>query len=173
MKEYVKSKYRDVKDFPKKGIIFKDITTVLKDKKAFKSVVDFFEDKYKNADIAYVVGIESRGFILGAVLADRLNCGFIPVRKPGKLPAKTISETYELEYGTDSLEIHEDAIESGANVVIIDDLLATGGTANAAYNLIKRLNGTVKGMAFVLELGFLNGRAKLPQNVEITSMIVD
>lgn len=167
----IKSKFRNIPDFPKPGIMFKDVTTVIKDKEAYQATLDFFEEKYSGLDVDYIAGMESRGFIFGAALADRLNCGFVVIRKPGKLPYKTISESYELEYGTDSLEIHEDAIEAGANVIIIDDLLATGGTALAAYNLITRLGGNTVGMAFVMELIELEGRKKLPQNVEITALI--
>ena len=171
--ELVLSKFRNIVDFPKKGIIFKDITTVIKDKDAFNAVISYFENLYKNHNIDYVVGLEARGFIFGSALADRLGCGFVVIRKPGKLPAETISETYELEYGTDTLEIHADAIESGKNVVIIDDLLATGGTASAACNLVRKLNANIKAVAFVLELAFLNGRAKLPADIQVDSMIID
>ena len=171
--ELVLSKFRNIVDFPKKGIIFKDITTVIKDKDAFNAVISYFANKYKNQNIDYIVGLESRGFIFGSALADRLGCGFVIIRKPGKLPAETISETYELEYGTDTLEIHADAIENGKNVVIIDDLLATGGTARAACNLVKKLNANIKAVAFVLELAFLNGREKLPADVQVDSMIID
>ena len=172
-KELVRAKFRSIKDFPKKGIIFKDITTVIKDKEAFRTVISYFECLYKDKNIDYVVGMESRGFIFGSALADRLGCGFVVVRKPGKLPAETISQEYELEYGTDCLEIHADAIESGKRVVLIDDLLATGGTANAAYSLVKKLDAEVVALAFVLELSFLKGREKLPVNVQVDSMIVD
>ena len=172
-KELVSSKFRSIKDFPKKGIIFKDITTVIKDKDAFKTVISYFADKYADKNIDYIVGLESRGFIFGSALADRLGCGFIVIRKPGKLPAKTISQEYELEYGTDCLEIHEDAIEAGKNVVIIDDLLATGGTANAACSLVKKLGANIVAVAFVLELAFLNGRKKLPDDIQVDSMIID
>lgn len=171
--ELVRSKFRDIVDFPKKGIIFKDITTVIKDKKAFNAIITYFAGLYKDKNVDYIVGLESRGFIFGAALADRLGCGFIVIRKPGKLPAKTISETYELEYGTDTLEIHADAIEEGKNIVIIDDLLATGGTACAACNLVKKLNANIVAIAFVLELAFLNGRNKIPSNIPINSMIID
>ncbi len=169
----VASKFRNIPDFPKPGIIFKDITTVIKDKDAFSAVITYFENKYKDKKVDYIAGMESRGFIFGAALADRLGCGFVVIRKPGKLPYKTISETYELEYGTDSLEIHEDAIEAGKNVVIIDDLLATGGTAQAACKLVNRLGANILGVAFVMELGFLNGRKKLDSNIEVTSMIIE
>ena len=169
----VLSKIRNIQDFPKKGIVFKDITTVIKDKTAFNAVITYFETLYKNKNIDYIVGLESRGFIFGAALADRLGCGFVVIRKLGKLPAATISESYELEYGTDTLEIHSDAIEAGKNVVIVDDLLATGGTACAACNLVRKLNANIVAVAFVLELAFLNGRQKLPANIQIDSMIID
>lgn len=171
--ELVLSKFRNIKDFPKKGIIFKDITTVIKDKDAFRAVISYFESLYKDKKIDYIVGMEARGFIFGSALADRLGCGFVVVRKPGKLPAETISETYELEYGTDTLEIHADAIEEGKNVVIIDDLLATGGTASAACNLVSKLKANIIAVAFVLELSFLNGRNKIPANIQVDSMIIE
>ena len=172
-KDLVLSKIRNIPDFPKKGIIFKDITTAIKDKEAFHAIISYFEDIYKNQNIDYIAGMESRGFIFGSALADRLGCGFVVIRKPGKLPYKTISETYALEYGTDCLEIHEDAIEKGKRVVIIDDLLATGGTASAACKLVNRLGGEIVGLAFLMELGFLNGRNNLPENVPVSSMIID
>ena len=152
---------RDIPDFPKKGIIFKDITTLLKDKDAFKYVIDQMVDKYKDKNIDKIVGIESRGFIFGGVVAYHLGCGFIPARKPGKLPAETIKEDYTLEYGVNTLEMHVDAISEGENVVIIDDLLATGGTAQAVAKLVERLKGSVKGIEFLVELEFLNGKEKL------------
>lgn len=171
--ELVLSKFRSIPDFPKPGIIFKDITTVIKDKDAFAAVINYFADLYKDKKIDYVAGMEARGFIFGAALAAKLGCGFVVIRKPGKLPAETISETYELEYGTDSLEIHADAIEAGKNVVLIDDLLATGGTANAACKLVRKLAANIVALAFVLELGFLNGRKKLPSDVRVDSMIIE
>lgn len=171
--ELVLSKFRSIPDFPKPGIIFKDITTVLRDKDAFAAVINYFAELYENKKIDYIVGLEARGFIFGAALALKLGCGFVVIRKPGKLPATTISETYELEYGVDSLEIHEDAIEAGKNVVVIDDLLATGGTANAACNLVRKLGANIVALAFVLELGFLNGRSKLPQDICVNSMIIE
>lgn len=152
---------RDVPDFPKKGIIFKDITTLLKDKDAFKHVVDLMVERYKDKNIHKIVGIESRGFIFGGVVAYRLGCGFVPARKPGKLPAETIREDYTLEYGSNSLELHVDAIKAGENVVIIDDLLATGGTALAVAKLVERLKGKIIGIDFLIELEFLNGKEKL------------
>ncbi|MBN2400833.1 MAG: adenine phosphoribosyltransferase [Spirochaetes bacterium] len=152
---------RDVQDFPKKGIIFKDITTLLKEPSAFESSIKLLLKECEKHSVDKVLGIESRGFIFGAPIANKLNAGFIPVRKPGKLPAETISETYELEYGTDSIEIHKDAINPGDKVVIIDDLLATGGTAQAACNLVDKCGGEPVLVAFLIELKFLNGRAKL------------
>lgn len=152
---------RDVPDFPKEGILFKDITTLLKDPDALKSSVDLLLQECRKYSIDKVIGIESRGFILGTPIALELNAGFIPVRKPGKLPAETINETYELEYGTDSIEIHKDAIKPGEKVAIIDDLLATGGTAKAACNLVEKCGGEPVITAFLIELTFLNGREKL------------
>lgn len=157
LKKYI----RDIPDFPKAGIIFKDITTLLKDKNAFKLAVDKLVDKYKGKKIDKVLAVEARGFILGGALANRLKAGFIPVRKKGKLPWKTHSVTYDLEYGTDTLEMHHDAIEPGENILIVDDLLATGGTVNAVTNLVKQHQGKISGIAFLIELGFLKGREKL------------
>lgn len=159
--DYVKSKVRSVKDFPKKGIIFRDITTVLKEPEALKITVDYLCDRFKDTKIDFVAGIESRGFIVGMPMAYKMNAGFIPIRKPNKLPAPTYSQSYELEYGTDTLEIHQDAIFKGANVLIADDLLATGGTAEAACKLIKKAGGNVVGVAFLIELTDLKGREKL------------
>lgn len=161
---------RDIPDFPKEGILFKDITTLLKNRNGLKETIDMFADRYKDKNIDYVIGAESRGFIFGAPLAYAIGAGFIPVRKPGKLPSTTISTSYELEYGTDTLEIHEDAIEKGKNVLIIDDLLATGGTAKAVTELIEKVGGKIVEIAFVIELGFLNGREKLG-NYDIYSII--
>ena len=152
---------RDVPDFPKKGIKFIDVTTLLKNNDAFKYAIDLMVDKYKDKNIHKIVGIESRGFILGSVVAYNLGCGFVPARKPGKLPAETIREDYTLEYGSNSLELHVDAIEPGENVVIIDDLLATGGTALAVAKLVERLKGKIVGLDFLIELEFLNGKEKL------------
>jgi len=153
---------RDVPDFPQKGIIFKDITTLLKDKDALKYTIDLMVDRYRNQDIHKIVGIESRGFIFGGAVAYLLGCGFVPARKPGKLPADTISESYTLEYGSNTLELHTDAIKAGERVVIIDDLLATGGTAAAVAKLVEQLKGQVMGIEFLIELEFLKGREKLP-----------
>jgi adenine phosphoribosyltransferase len=159
--ESLKSLIRDVPDFPKPGIVFKDITTLLKDPVAFRRSLDLFTVLCGDQPVDVVMAIESRGFILGSALADRLGVGFVPVRKPGKLPSKTIKCTYDLEYGTDCLEIHADAVESGQRVLIIDDVLATGGTAAATTALVRKLGGNVQALAFLVELEFLNGRAKI------------
>lgn len=168
--ESIKDKIRNIKDFPCEGIIFRDITTAIKDAPTMKKMIDFFVEKFKDAKIDYVAGPESRGFIFGMPIAYELNCGFIPIRKPGKLPAATISMEYELEYGTDKIEIHKDAIEKGKRVLLIDDLLATGGTASAAAKLIQSV-GELAGIGFVIELTDLNGRKKLPKDVEIVTML--
>ncbi len=157
----LKDLIRNIPDFPKEGIIFRDITTLLKDKEGLKKVIDILKDRYKDKNIDYIVGAESRGFIFGAPLAYAIGAGFIPIRKKGKLPCKTIRTSYELEYGTDFLEIHEDSIEKGKKVLIIDDLLATGGTARASIDLVEKLGGKVEEVAFVIELEFLKGREKL------------
>ncbi|MFH0856134.1 MAG: adenine phosphoribosyltransferase [Candidatus Omnitrophota bacterium] len=151
----------NILDFPKPGIIFRDITSLIQDKKAFKKSVDLLAAKYKNERIDKVVGVEARGFIFGAAIARKIGAGFVPVRKKGKLPRKTISATYELEYGTDTLEIHEDAIRPGERILVIDDLLATGGTVKAVTGLINQLKGKIRGIGFVIELVDLNGRDKL------------
>lgn len=169
--EDVKNKIRAVKDFPKPGIIFRDITTGLKDAQTMKMMVDYLCDQYKDTKIDYIAGIESRGFIFGMPMAYKLNCGFIPIRKPNKLPAETIKESYELEYGTDTIEIHADAIEKGANVLVVDDLLATGGTAKAACSLVKKAGGNLVGAAFLIELTDLNGREKLENCGKVISML--
>jgi len=152
---------RNVPDFPRKGIVFRDITTLLKDPSLFKRANTVFAGRYKDRNIDKVVGIESRGFILGASLALEIGAGFVPIRKKGKLPAATIHEEYSLEYGTDSVEIHKDAIVPGERILVHDDLLATGGTVAAACNLVERLGGTIVELAFLIELTFLNGRTKL------------
>jgi adenine phosphoribosyltransferase len=157
----LKEKIRHVPDFPKAGILFYDVTTLLRDPEGFKLAVDALASPYADAAIALVVGIESRGFILGAAVADRLRAGFVPVRKVGKLPSVTVRKTYDLEYGTDSLEMHRDAIDPGQRVLIVDDLLATGGTARATVDLVKEIGGSVVGVAFLIELTGLNGRARL------------
>jgi adenine phosphoribosyltransferase len=161
---------RNIKDFPKQGIMFRDITTLLKEPKALNKTLELLIEKAENAAPTKVAGIESRGFIFGGMLANRLKVGFIPIRKPGKLPAKTISQTYELEYGTDKLEIHEDAVQPGDRILIHDDLLATGGTALAACNLIEKLGGIVVQNSFIIELSFLNGRSKL-RSYDVVSLI--
>ncbi|MBN2400413.1 MAG: adenine phosphoribosyltransferase [Candidatus Aminicenantes bacterium] len=154
---------RDVPDFPKKGIIFKDITTLLQDGDAFRQAMNQIMKKYLETDakIDKVVGIEARGFILGGVLAYKLGCGFVPARKPGKLPAQTIREEYTLEYGSNALEIHQDSINKGERVLVVDDLLATGGTALASARLVEKMGGEVVAIQFLIELGFLHGREKL------------
>jgi adenine phosphoribosyltransferase len=160
--EHLKQIIREVPDFPKPGILFYDITTLLKDAAGFKTVVDALQARYRLTPVDLVLGIEARGFIFAPALAYALGAGFIPVRKPNKLPAKTVRETYQLEYGTDSLEIHADAIQPGQHVLIVDDLLATGGTAAAVGRLVEKLGGKVAGFGFVVELDFLKGRDKLP-----------
>jgi len=159
--EHLKTHIRHVPDFPKPGILFYDITTLLKRPEGLRAAVDLLAEPFAGEDVDLVVGVESRGFIFGGAVADRLGAGFIPVRKPRKLPAETESAIYELEYGTDSLEIHRDAIEPGQRVLIVDDLLATGGTARAVVDLVKRLGGSVHAVAFLIELAALGGRAKL------------
>lgn len=166
----IKKMIRGVPDFPKKGIMFWDITTAVKDAKTMQKIVDIMADEYAGEKIDYVAGIESRGFIFGMPIAYKLGCGFIPIRKPGKLPAETISKEYSLEYGTDKIEIHKDAIEPGKKVLIVDDLLATGGTAAAAAELIQSV-GELVGISFVIELEDLGGRDKLPKDVKITSLV--
>jgi adenine phosphoribosyltransferase len=157
----LKSKIRSVPDFPKAGILFYDITTLLRDREGFKSTIESLVKPFEGKNIELVVGVESRGFILGGAVADRLGTGFAPVRKKGKLPSNTVRETYDLEYGTDCLEIHSDAVEPGQRVLIIDDVLATGGTAAATTALVRKLGGQVQSLAFLVELEFLNGRRKL------------
>lgn len=156
-----KSLIREVPDFPKPGILFYDITTLLKDREAFTSIIGDLTALYRTQNVAKIVGIESRGFILGAPLAHQLGAGFVPVRKPGKLPAETIEATYALEYGSNTLAAHRDAIAPGERVLIVDDLLATGGTAAATIDLVRRLGGKVVGVAFLVELLFLKGRGQL------------
>ena len=160
--EPLKQLIRAVPDFPKPGILFYDITTVLKDKTGFAELIDAFAQYYIDKHVDLVLGIEARGFIFGPALAYRLNAGFVPVRKPGKLPAETVKIKYDLEYGSDSLEMHKDAIQPGQRVIIVDDLLATGGTMAATTELVKKLGGEVSGVAFAVELDFLNGRQRLP-----------
>jgi len=167
----LRAKIRDIKDFPTEGILFKDITTLLKDPPAFRSVLDMLASRYRDDRVDVVVGIESRGFIFGGALAHQLEAGFVPVRKLGKLPGKTIEVEYELEYGRDALAIHEDAIKAGQRVLVVDDLLATGGTMAATLRLVEQLGGKVVGVAFMIELGFLGGREKL-RNYPLHSLIV-
>ncbi|HEY6507343.1 MAG TPA: adenine phosphoribosyltransferase [Vicinamibacterales bacterium] len=157
----LKALIRHVPDYPKPGILFYDITTLLRDPKGYRAVVDELSRPYLGAGVEAVVGVESRGFILGAAVAERLGAGFVPIRKPGKLPARTLRESYALEYGTDALEIHADALTPGCRTLLVDDVLATGGTAEAAVKLVKSLGATLHGLAFLVELGFLNGKAKL------------
>lgn len=157
----IKSRIRDVPDFPKPGIVFKDLTPVFQDAETFRSLVDSMSSHYEGQEITKIVGIESRGFILGAAMAYRMGVGLSIVRKLGKLPWDTVKQSYSLEYGTDSLEIHKDAIAPGEKVLIIDDLLATGGTAEAVIKLVKELGGEVAGIGFGVELDFLGGRKKL------------
>jgi len=159
--DQLKIKIRHVPDFPKAGILFYDITTLLQEPVGFRAAIDSMALPFLNQGIEVVVGIESRGFIFGAAVADRIDAGFIPVRKPGKLPSRTIRQTYALEYGTDSLEMHADAIRNGQRVLIVDDLLATGGTARATLDLVQELGGHVHGLAFLIELVGLNGRERL------------
>lgn len=166
LKDYI----RNIKDYPKEGILFRDITTLLKDKDAFKLAIDKMAEQVKDKKIDLIVGAESRGFLIGSALAYKMNCGFIPVRKKGKLPYKTISEEYALEYGTDTLFMHEDAIKKGDNVLVVDDLIATGGTALAMIKMVEKLGGNVIGTSFLIELEELNGRKeieKYPINVLI------
>ncbi len=169
--EKIKAAIRDIPDFPKPGILFKDITTVLRDPILFQHMTDYFYHLLKDKNIQYVVGIESRGFILGCPLAYRLGAGFVPIRKTGKLPGMVERHEYDLEYGSDIVEIHKDAIEPNARVVLIDDLLATGGTAAASSTLLKRLDVDLVSILFMIELGFLNGMEKLPKEVNTHAMI--
>ena len=166
----LRGKIRDIKDFPTEGILFKDITTLLKDGPAFRLVVDTLAERYQPERVDVVVGVESRGFILGGALAHQLKAGFVPVRKPGKLPGKTIKVEYELEYGRDALAVHEDAIKPGQRVLAVDDLLATGGTMGATLRLIRLLGGQVVGVAFMIELAFLHGRDKI-QGQDLVSLL--
>ena len=169
--EYVKSKIRDVQDFPTKGVLFKDLTTAFKDAKALREIGDGLVDLYGGLGVTKVLGVESRGFISAAILADRIDAGFVPIRKPGKLPADTVSESYAKEYGTDTIEIHSDAITPDDIVVIHDDVLATGGTMVAAYNLVKRFNPKKIYISFVVELSALKGREVMPKDVEVSTLI--
>jgi len=168
--EDLKQMIRNVPDFPKPGIGFKDITTLIKDGVSFQKAIDILSDHYNPDDIDIVVGIEARGFIFASALAYKWGKGFVPVRKPGKLPAEIINEEYQLEYGTDAVEIHKDAIQPNQRVLIIDDLLATGGTVAAAARLVDRLQGKIVGIGFLIELTFLNGREKL-KNYDVLSLV--
>ena len=171
MKDYVKSKIRNIVDFPKKGIIFRDITTACKDPKALKAITEYFTEQFKDKGIDYVAAVESRGFIFGAPLAVNIGAGLILIRKPGKLPADVVSQEYELEYGTDKIEMHKDAIEEGKKVLVIDDLLATGGTIAAACKLVKKVGAVPVACAFVIELCGLNGKEKIDSDIEVVSML--
>jgi adenine phosphoribosyltransferase len=162
---------RNIPDYPKPGILFKDITTVIGDARLFKATLDLMTQQLQHLAPVVVVGIEARGFIFGAPLAERLNTGFVPIRKKGKLPGKTISYNYALEYGVDTIQIHEGAIPAGARVLIVDDLLATGGTAAAAAELVKQAGGTIVGYGFMIELDFLEGRKLLPAGIPVESLL--
>ncbi|MGC9199390.1 MAG: adenine phosphoribosyltransferase [Acidobacteriaceae bacterium] len=168
--ELLKQKIRAVPDFPKPGILFYDITTLLKDKSGFAQLIDAFSQYYIDKKVDLVLGIEARGFIFGPALAYRLNAGFVPVRKPGKLPAAVEKVKYDLEYGSDSLEIHTDAIQPGQRVIIVDDLLATGGTMQATMELVKRMGGEIVGVAVAIELDFLKGRERFP-GIDVLSLM--
>lgn len=170
--EQVKQKIRDVYDFPQKGIVFRDLTTAFKDAESLGTISDALKTKYEGLGVTKVVGIESRGFIGAAILAKDLEAGFVPVRKPGKLPADTISKSYSKEYGVDTIEIHKDAIEPGDVVVLHDDLLATGGTMEAAYELVKSMDPKKIYISFIVELSDLKGRDAFPADVEVDSLIV-
>ena len=170
--KYVRENVREVPNFPKEGILFLDVTTIVKDSKAFDLCIEYLFEKFREEKIDYIAGIESRGFIFGAALANKMKVGFIPIRKPNKLPAETIKETYSLEYGTDTIEMHADALKEGDRVLVIDDLLATGGTAVAACNLVKRVGAEVVAAAFIIELDPLKGREKIENNgVKVVSML--
>lgn len=168
---FIESHIRDVPDFPKPGILFKDITPLLSSAEALKQTARLLAKPFRTDDVDIIIGMESRGFLFGTNMSMELNAGFVPVRKPNKLPYHKISAAYELEYGTDKVEIHEDAIKKGDRVVIHDDLIATGGTAAAATELVKRLGGFVVGYSFIIELTFLSGREKLEKNAPIYSLI--
>ena len=170
MMEELKAAIREIPDWPKKGILFYDVTTLLKRADRFRAAIDALIAPYRDKHVDLVAGIEARGFIFAPTVAYALNAGFVPVRKPGKLPAPTYRATYELEYGSDSLEIHQDAVQAGQRVLIVDDLIATGGTARAVAELVEKMGGTVVGLAFLVELEFLNGRSKL-QKYEFTSLL--
>jgi adenine phosphoribosyltransferase len=168
---WLKERIREVPDFPKPGILYKDITTLLKDPVALRETADRLAERFAGRRIGQVVGIEARGFIFGPLVANRLNVGFVPVRKPGKLPAETASRSYELEYGRDTLEMHLDGVAAGEPVVLVDDLLATGGTAKAAADLIESVGGTVEAIGFVVELTYLDGRRRLDGYDVVESLV--
>ena len=167
----IKKSIRNIPDYPKPGIQFKDITTAMKNPQIFREIIDLMAAHFAVQKIDYVVGIDARGFIFGAALAYKLGCGFVPVRKPGKLPADTIAEEYALEYGTDKLEIHKDALKKGDRVIIVDDLIAVGGTAEAAAKLVEKLGAKIVSFAFVIELNELGGSAKLESRAEVYSLV--
>jgi len=169
----ISSLIRDIKDFPKPGIVFKDITPVLKSPEAFAEIIDIMSKRYLKQKPDYVVAIESRGFIFGSALAYRLGCGIVPVRKKGKLPYSTLEASYELEYGTATMEIHSDALQKGDKVILIDDLLATGGTAAAAIKLVEKLGAEILGIEFLVELAFLKGRCNLSKYTINSIVIVE
>lgn len=171
IKEYIAQTIRTIPDFPQKGIQFKDITTLLQDKRALELTDYMLALPFLGKEVDFVIGLESRGFLFGTNLAQSLNAGFVPVRKPGKLPADTISQTYTLEYGEDSLEMHKDVLFKGAKVIIHDDLIATGGTAAAASKLVQQMGGEIIGFSFIIELTFLDGRKLLPNNVPVEVIV--
>ena len=162
---------REIPDYPKPGILFYDITTLLKDADAFKRIIDILSDRYRDRGITKILGIDSRGFIFAPCVAYNLGAGFVPVRKKGKLPAETLSVDYELEYGSNTIEIHKDSLEPGEKVVIIDDLIATGGTASATAQMVEELGAELVEMAFMIELSFLDGRKRLPRGTEVFSIL--
>jgi adenine phosphoribosyltransferase len=168
--EVLKKSIRTIPNHPRKGIMFRDITTLLNDPNAFQIAIDEIANHFKTKKIDKIISIESRGFILGGALAYILHVGFVPARKPGKLPATTLRETYKLEYGMDALEIHVDALQKGENILLVDDLLATGGTMKAACNLVRKLGCNIVGIAFLIELGYLDGRKKLP-DLDVFSLV--
>ncbi len=163
---------REIPDFPKEGILFKDITPIFKNPEAFNDLINEFYSRIKDLEFDYIAGVEARGFLVGAPLALKMNKGFLPIRKKGKLPGEVVRADYDLEYGSATLEIHKDAFEPGSNILIVDDLLATGGTVSACVEMIESLKGTVVGLAFIMELGFLNGREKLSE-YQVISLIED
>jgi adenine phosphoribosyltransferase len=169
--EELKRKIREIPDYPKPGILFYDVTTLLKDPQGLAAVIDILVERYSGRKIQKVLGIEARGFILAPALAYRIGAGFVPVRKKGKLPAETLSASYDLEYGTDTLEIHKDAIVPGENVLVVDDLIATGGTAAATAGMVKKMGGELIEMAFLVELTFLKGREQIPTQIPLFSIL--